>query len=718
VELKEERKYEALRKKRAAEQDERDRSWVEFINRLKENPDQLRTIGAPTKEGVDGRLFHLWRLLADAADTNSRYAINSVAPLEPMLGPDVAAALRDALITFWRQWTPTPKSQRAATARNQISSLDCMGVAGVSLEASTRPRWAEQLSAAEAGQAAVYGTLEINGFPDWFEGLATAKPNEVREVLTREALAEINDPEPRTRYEVLEDVMRTGVKVKALVASDLFAVLKQREDIPVTALEPMLKIIVEGLQSERQEFIALAIERFKAAETNVAALYLGAVFNIDADQATDALISRLEALDPRGQTALAQALLPDLFGTGFGRSDDQYVRLGFGTLERLVSIAFRTIRVAEDRSRPSGEAYSPDSRDNAENARGAAFKQLAETPGYATFAALHRLMANPDCPIDRNRLQELAYERAAQDAESAPWIPGEAAAFEGAKETAPSTAKDLQRTLMRRLDDTQYDLLHGDFAQGATLQGLERETAVQNWVADRLRSKQGRAYSVEREPHVVEEKEPDVRLRAKATDASVATEIKIAESWTLRQLEEALITQLCGRYLRARGARHGVLLLVHQRARPQGWEDTDTGMFLNFDEMVARLRKLAVEIASTSPDAPQPEIAVLDVSSCVAPAAAKKAARKRRNPRPSRRPKLKDRFRNLESAAQSAFKDQLMCQRCLPSHARTCAGSSDRGSGGCHRHMQSARFSRRDASTLQYRKHRIWINSHPLDRRT
>jgi hypothetical protein len=162
----------------------------------------------------------------------------------------------------------------------------------------------------------------------------------------------------------------------------------------------------------------------------------------------------------------------------------------------------------------------------------------------------------------------------------------------------------------------QHDLLHADFAQGTTVAALPNENAVQNWVADRLRLKQGRAYSVEREPHVVDEKEPDVRLRAKVSDASVAIEIKVPESWTLEQLEAALTDQLCGRYLRARDARHGILILVHKEPRPKGWQDTKTGAFLTFSEVVRRLRALATHIAGTRPDAPQPEIAVLVVTSC------------------------------------------------------------------------------------------------------
>ncbi len=205
-------------------------------------------------------------------------------------------------------------------------------------------------------------------------------------------------------------------------------------------------------------------------------------------------------------------------------------------------------------------------------------------------------------------------------------------------QTFPSTGKDLQRSALRRFEDMQHDLLHGDFAQGATVQALADEPAVQNWIAERLRLKQGRAYSVEREPHVVDEKEPDVRLRAKSTDASVAVEIKIPERWSLGDLEAALTDQLCGRYLRARDARYGILLLVHQKWRSNGWRDSETSTFLRFDEVVERLHRLAREIAGVAPEAPQPEIAVVNVSGCAKPESHTRRRRSkvgsRRRPRP------------------------------------------------------------------------------------
>jgi hypothetical protein len=213
-------------------------------------------------------------------------------------------------------------------------------------------------------------------------------------------------------------------------------------------------------------------------------------------------------------------------------------------------------------------------------------------------------------------LRALAKDRAVQDADSEPWLPSEAFEFEKHYETAPRTPRDLQSVLVHRIRDMQHDLLHGDFNQGRTLSALRDEVDVQNWIADRLRLKQGRSLSVEREPRVADEKEPDVRIRAKATDASVAMEIKVADSWTFKQLKKALEGQLCDRYLRAREGCYGVLLLLHQSPRRKRWKDTGRQGWLSFEEVVAHLSTRARCIAGAHDDSPQPEVCALDVSSC------------------------------------------------------------------------------------------------------
>ena len=612
-----EQHWKEISERNSADRAAREASWLEFAERLRKDPDELRHLRPPTAEGVDARLFHLWQLLS--ADIDSRYSIDSVAPLEPMFGAEVAALIKDALIAHWRLWRPRLKSQRKGAQLNQVSMIDIMGVTGISLEAGANPKWADALSADEAILAAEYATLEINGYPTWLLGLAQAKPAQVREVLLREVAAELDDPEPKPRYDNLEDIARTDAPIAGLMAPTFLSELKQRINIPNQALSPFLVATVKGIGAERAELCTLLLARFTEVEDGERrGLFLSAAFAIDAVAATEALTHRLDELDERAQTELVQQILPSIFGTSFHGPEFESPTLDFTTLERLVTIAFHTLRVDEDHARPSGQVFSPDQRDHAEHARGKAFEQLANTPGWASFEAILRLTENAECPIPRSRLLEIARNRAAEDAEGAAWAPGDALTVETNAEAPPRTAKDLQSVALRRLDDMQHDLLHGDFSQGATLKAQQNETAVQNWIADRLRLKQGQAYSVEREPHVAGEKEPDVRLRAKATDASVAIEIKVAESWSIPQLEAALSEQLCTRYLRARDARHGILLLVHQDARPQGWRDPQTGRFLTFLEVTAHLRQLAVGIASAASDAPQPEIAILDVSSCEA----------------------------------------------------------------------------------------------------
>lgn len=608
-----ERQRKKLRERGAADQAMREASWIEFSRRLQSNPDQLRHLPRPGTDGVDARLFHLWEFLS--ADIGSWFAIDTVRPLERMFGAEVAAAARDAFIGHWRLLRPRLKSQRRGKEVNQVRTVDIMGLAGVSLEAAGNPQWAAALTNDEAIRAAEYATLEINGFPSWLAGLAAAKPGQVRKVLQEEIAAELGDPKPRIKYDTLEHIARDSTPVVALMAPVLMSALRQRTAVAAGPLALLLAAIVKGIGANRAEFVALMLDRSTATEDiEACGLFLSATFAVDPPVATDALRRRLDDLDERAQAELVQQILPNIFGTGFYGPKFEPPPLDFGTLERLVGIAFRTLRVDEDQLHPNLQVFTPSRRDDAQDARGKAFERLINTPGRATFAAILRLTESPECPISKQRLLEFARDRAARDSECAPWAAGDALAFETDSEAVPSTAKDLQTTALRRLDDMQYDLLQGDFSQATTLRAQPTERAVQNWIADRLRLKQGQAYSIEREPHVADEKEPDIRLQGKVPDVSTPIEIKVAESCSICELEAALSTQLCGQYLRARGARHGILLLVHKVSRPKGWKAPNGDGFWSFTAVTAHLRRLAAAIASQAPDSPQPEIAVLDVS--------------------------------------------------------------------------------------------------------
>jgi hypothetical protein len=93
-----------------------------------------------------------------------------------------------------------------------------------------------------------------------------AKPNDVRHVLFGEVMAELAEDEPKARYEVLEDISRAGLSIMEVMAPVLFEELRRRSDFPVTALAPMLKVLVHGLSENRAQLAEFAIQRFHDAQ--------------------------------------------------------------------------------------------------------------------------------------------------------------------------------------------------------------------------------------------------------------------------------------------------------------------------------------------------------------------------------------------------------------------------------------------------------------------
>jgi hypothetical protein len=606
-----------LMSRNAAERATHDHGWIEFVGGLRENPEQLRQLRPVSDKGVDSRLFSLWQLLSASDHGKNRYAIDTVASVEPILGARLAEELRLALIKFWRAWEPRLTSTRGPTERNQIQTIDCMGITGVTLEANADPAWASRLNDADAERAAAYATLELNGFPRWLTQLAAGQPAVVARVLHHEIEPELDNASAETQYKMLQSLSYADDVVKTLMAPTLLRELRQRGAVPTRALEYMLEVTADHLTgSDRGELLRVCLERFSGTQSSTeAALYIGAAFLVDSDAAADALGVRLDGLSGGDQTAIVEQLLTLLFGDRFLRSATSPKKLTFSCLSRLVRTAYATVRVSEDRPHTGGLAYSPGQRDHAEWARNAAFKTLVDTPGRATFEMLLRFRDEPEFPIPRDHLTSLAMERAGADSEHAAWQPADAKEFEETKEAPPRTPLDLQRLALTRFADIQVDLLTSDFAQGRTLKQQPDETAVQGWVADRLDLTKRQSYSVERESRVVDEKEPDIRLRARRSEATLPIEVKVSESWTLEQLEDALITQLCGKYLKAQGANHGVLLIVHQHARPIGWLHRSSGAYWSFHQLIDHLRTLAARISAEHPAGPQPEVAVLDVSS-------------------------------------------------------------------------------------------------------
>lgn len=622
------KKWQDHQRRTAIEQAKAEASWVAFADSLRANPDQLRALKPPTEKGIDWRLFNLWKLLSSIGENRSRHAIDNLDVLSPLFDASVRSAAEEAFVQYWRHWKPRVQSGRLPNERNLVYAFDNIGIVGVTLEAARSAQWAQSLDHAEAVRAAEYATLELNGFPAWLVTLARAQPDAVREVLTRELRAELTMEDPNSHPDVLQDIQRDDGIVGGLVADYLFQTLRDSETLRPQVLNRVLDI----LSASRPDtaYSNLLLDRIDRVDgRGELATYLEHLFRVAPKSAQLALTRRLAQLDPDAQTRLLLALLPRLAGNGY--DIPQVLQdLPFDALQGLVRIAYRAVRIEDDHDHSDQDSYTPDERDDAESARSALLRFLVDTPGLATCKAIQRFRKDRSVPIGDQRLADLALQRAATDSEHASWTSADVVAFEHDHLTAPRTTADLQRVLIRRLEDLQHDLINADFPQGPSLARAPAEVDVQIAIAHLLRERQGRSYSVEREPHVVDEKEPDVRARAKVTDASVPIEIKLAERWSLPELENALSKQLIGRYLRSRDSRHGILLLVHQRKRGKGWQSRN-GRWLTISDVVKHLRSLALRAAAKDPYAPQATVVLIDVSSV--------QTARRRNARSSRKTK-------------------------------------------------------------------------------
>jgi hypothetical protein len=319
---------------------------------LRADPNQLRSLKPPTDNGVDARLYHLWRLLNTLGSNRSRYAIDDLTPLVSMFGMPVVAALRDAFTAYWRHWSPTLRSERSEDNRNTISALDCIGIVGVTLEAAGRPTWAAELSHDDAVRAASYATLEINGFPDWLVSLAQAQPEAVREVLEREMTPELNDSGATSRCDALEDIARADVAISSLLANEIFNHLSRNEVLPAAVLAPILRILQAGYE-DRAALAALLRARFdRTTILEEEAAYIEALLKLHPGQAAAALDAKLALLSAGKQTLLVQSILSRAIDRRWMISDDFIDGLPFDSLERLVVIAFGTIRIEDDNYRP------------------------------------------------------------------------------------------------------------------------------------------------------------------------------------------------------------------------------------------------------------------------------------------------------------------------------------------------------------------------------
>ncbi len=594
-------KMERDNRQRRSVQDEREKQrladWVKWRTELLAD---VNTAFSPTNLRLTLSNIHKWLDARDGA--RNHYSAWDTDALTQAFGSDIAERAAKAFKAVWRAELPILWSCRAPEERNRTPWVWVYGLCGIAAEAS-ESGWAASLTLDEVRAAAVYATVELNGFPRWASDLATMHPVEVDAVLGDELAAELTLGDEFQHLPILQDLSYADATLKRLLAPRLLpflmtwpSVFKSDESRDRSAhhLDQVLSILVDA--SEGQGRITFAAECGRRFGTEpggpLALLWLRGLFRVDPEQGARGLERDLAALDGPKRTARAIETFAALFGNrNEVLLDINDLPARARILGQLVRCAYNSVRREDDQMHEG--AYTPNTRDDAENARNFLFSALLETPGPAARTVLLELAAEPAFSHFPDRLRLFARQRAATDAELEPLSPGDLNDLEARLEAPPGDRDELFAVMVDRLDDLSHEIGHDDFTDRSTLRTIHEEIEMQRVLARRLRETSRGAYVVTREDEVADQKRTDIRLAAVRGDQKAAIEVKIADNrWSIADLERALRNQLIGQYLRHESCKAGCLLLTFNGAKTY-WEHPETRARLSFPETISYLADIA-----------------------------------------------------------------------------------------------------------------------------
>lgn len=593
------------RDRRLKKQEELRKTWIAG---LRQNPDRLRKVDESTVEKIFGDLYWLSHEISKERE-DSRLGNGNWEVLVADFGQEVTEAARDGLMAYWRFYTPILKSERDT---NSIPNGLIVGMIGLTIETQSRPDWARALSVAEAGLAARYMTLELNGLPLWAPQLMEAHPEAFDEIMHRELLWEFETPaESAAPCHMLQVLQYGSAEIRLHFVPFVMILLEKREPAHAQTLEAALTLVLQWTALDKITFAELACTRCEATSDEKRFLtWLVAWMCVDADKAIIRLRNWLEdSVDNADTDRRMIAFCGALFvhhSPRFGITNQDYER--FEVLRELVPLVYGRIRIDDDRHREG--VYQPDDRDNAETVRGYLLGKVYNTSGAATYNLLMEFSRNLPHEWSRERMLVLARRRAEEDAEFQPWQSTDVITFSNEAEKQPRFARELFELSCSRLDDIKMNLEDGRYSQAEILLKEDFEPKLRNWFADELQKRNNGKYSVSTEDELSDATRPDLNVHAPTVDCPTVIELKITDKWSVPKLYERLHNQLVGQYLRDARSQYGIYLLVWQGK----WKRKTDENKLTFEKLLDKLQDEADKIVGGRNDLEEINVVGIDLT--------------------------------------------------------------------------------------------------------
>lgn len=610
----EEENAEYLRKREEEEKQEKQArdSW---ITELRANPDRVRN--PPDLEPGEWSDDHYWLLheIRGSGLKTSRSEGANWQVLIPDFGDSVACAYRDAAINHWRYYMPTLQSEGVKRDNSTPCSL-IFAMAGLEIEAAEAADFPHHLNESEVRHALRYITWELTGFPSWFERIHQAFPALVNEAVLQELLWELENTGSDSMHYILHDLVYHAPWLHASLTPVLLEWVEANPSHINMNRHYCLHILVNGGTDPARLAVLASREIAETNDPDSIPWWYALRVDCDPVNGIPELEQWLSGLDEKASKQAAQIFITALMGGSHVRDGGPHIG-GFRTAEHLKSLyvlMHRYIRAKEDISRADGGVYSPELRDDAQDARNRLFNLLAEIPGKASYTVIKQLIHEHPDPDYRPWMAKRAYKRAEEDGDLEPWAAEQVYAFDKSQTITPATHRQLFDLAVQRLHDLKNWLERGNDSPWQTWQRANEETEMRKLIAGWLNQQCRCQYTTAQEPELANSQRMDIWLQNTKVHSPVPIELKLLDkSWTGPGLCERLRNQLAGDYLREESAGCGVMLLVSKRiGSKRRW--LVNGRRVGLSELASAMKNYWQDIAGEYPKVEAIDVIVIDLT--------------------------------------------------------------------------------------------------------
>ncbi|WP_232772517.1 NACHT domain-containing protein [Psychromonas sp. Urea-02u-13] len=536
----------------------------EWIASLRNNPQRIKNPLVAIGEISNDHLCLMRELEKQSSDYNC-FDYSKWQMLIPEFGEEVATAYKNFCMLHWRNYKPQLRSEEEL--ENSIPYSLILALAGLEIEAIEVDDFPKSLNNAEINRALRYITWDMNCFPSWFENMHKEFPKETEVSVLKEVVWELEEHKQEGGINhILHDLVYYAPWLNVHIASKILEHLMHATTSVSLKKELCVRVLIEG-GTEPEKLSQLAEQNIATNQSNSDeaawwfALLVDSVPNIGIPK----LEHWLASLDQGEATSAMEIFIVALLGSRMSRKSI-YSAGRFKTVQHIKSLYLLThkyIKLSEDLERAGKGAYSPTTRDDAQNSRDMLFNYLIEVPSKASYYAIKSLIdINPDESC-RPWMLERAYRIAETQGDMAPWSAHKFKEFHKSNIIIPESQGQLFELAVQQLNIIKDWVENGNDSPWMTWQRAKTENEVRTLIAGMLRLNSKGHYTIAEEPELANEQRMDIWIANPCIASPVPIELKLLDkSWSGPKLCERLRNQLVGDYLRERSASNGVFLLV------------------------------------------------------------------------------------------------------------------------------------------------------------